>query len=170
MLAEARRVVRRAGLMHVGVEEVRWGGVLVRLSHHAGLAGGEVLLAVAKERGVELRLACCRREDGKVGVAKGGRKEIGLLLLLRVRREVARVWRAEGGGVGLDLVGKALGQVEGRDGGGVREAGVGEWLRYGLLVVAQEAGGVHVIGRVVGLGDGVLLERSVDKADTETDG
>jgi hypothetical protein len=55
------------------------------LSHHVGLGGGELLLAVgAKQRRVELRLACRGGEDGEVGVgvAKGGRKQIRLLLLL----------------------------------------------------------------------------------------
>jgi len=146
---------------------------MVRLSHHVGLGDGELLLAVgAKQRSVELRLAGSRGEDGEVGVAKRRREEIGLLLLLllRLRREGTWVRRAERGRVRLDLATKVLGQIEGRNGGGVREAGLGEGLR-GRLLVAQEAGGVRVVSREVGLGHGeLLLDGSVDKADTETDG
>lgn len=83
MLAEARGVVRGARLVHIGIEEVGRGGVLVRLSHHVGVGGGELLLAVgAKQRRIELRLACLRGEDGEIGVAKGRREQIRLLRLL----------------------------------------------------------------------------------------
>jgi hypothetical protein len=68
-------MVRGAGLVHIGVEEVGRGGVVVRLSHHVG-----VLAVVAKQRGGELGLALGGREDGEVGVAKGRGEETRLLL------------------------------------------------------------------------------------------
>ncbi len=165
VLAEARGVVRGAGLAQVGVEEVRRGGAMVRLSHHVGFGGGELGPGVgAKQRGVQLRLACGGREDGEVGLGKGGGDEVRLLLLLGLGRVGSRGRGAKGGGFSLD-VGKGLGQVERGDGGGV---GLGEGLWCGLLV-AQEAGGVGVVSREVGLGHGELLDCRVDEADSETD-
>lgn len=159
MLVEAGGVIRGAGLVHIGVEEVRRGWVMVRLGHHVGIGARELLLAVgAKQRGVELRFAGCRREDGEVGVAKGRRKEIRLLLWLRLRRrEAARTRSAERVCVGFDLAGKVRCQVERGDGGGVRTAGLRERL-WRRLLVAQVAGGVRVISREVGLVRGELRD------------
>jgi hypothetical protein len=101
---------------------------MVRLRHHVGIGNGELLLAVAaKQRCVSLRLAWSGREDGEIAVAKGRRKEIRLLLLLRLRWEAGRGWAAKGG-ISLSLVCKVLRQIEGRDSGGARKAGLGEGL------------------------------------------
>jgi hypothetical protein len=143
---------------------------MVCLSHHAGFWDGKLLLTVvAKKWGVELWLARSRRENGEVAVTEVGREEARLLLLLRLRREASGAGWTEGGRLGLDLTGEVLGQVERRSGGGVREA----WLREGLrgrLLIAQEAAGIRVVGREVGLRHGKLLESWVDEVDAETDG
>ena len=153
VLAEARRVVCRARLMGVGVEEVRRGRVVIWLGHHVCVLRGELLLGVgSKQRGVELWFAGRRREDGEVAVAKVGGEEVRRLLLLGLRGEGGRARGAKGRGVRFDLISsKGRGQVESNGGGGVRKAGLGERLRGGLLV-AQEAPGVCVVSREVGLG------------------
>ena len=143
---------------------------MVCLSHHVGFWDGKLLLTVvAKKWGVELWLARSRRENGEVAVTESRREEVRLLLLLRLRREAAGAGWAERGRLGLDLAGEVLGQVERRYGGGVREARLREGLR-GRLLVAQEVASIRVVGRVVGLGHGKLLESWVDEVDAETDG
>jgi len=110
MLVEAGGMVRGAGLLRVGVEEVRWGWCMVCLSHHVGFRDGKLLLTVVAEKWrVELWLARCRREDGEVAVTEARREETRLLLLLRLRRKTAGAGWTERGRLGLDLAGEVLG-------------------------------------------------------------
>lgn len=107
MLIERRRVVGRAGLVLLWVEEVGWRWAMVRLRHHAGVGVRDRL--VGKERAVELcfsRRRCFKESEVRSGIR--GREEVLLLeasvLGLGAKRGV----------VGPELVGKVLVQVEGR--------------------------------------------------------
>jgi len=144
VLVERRRVVRGAGLVRVGIEQVRRRRAVVCLGHHAVVVIVELLVVGNEQRRVVLRLPRCGREDCEIGVAKAGCQQT---VLFRVA--LLGSGGAERGGVfGFQLVGEALIEIERRR--GLSEGGLAERLRRGLLA-AQEAAGVGIVCAIIGL-------------------
>lgn len=166
-------MVRGTGLLVVVMtEEVGRGRALI-LRHHVVIRtanlGLLLLLAVIHEqRGIELRLAGCRWEDGEVSFAEVCSKQA--LLLLR-KGAWGQAAEGRGGVFGFDGVRVvSLVQVEGGDGRGVTG---GRLLGEGLgrrVLIAEEAGCVRGVDRIVGLRCGELLGGRIDETKTKTDG
>ena len=114
-------------------------------SHHVWVGAAKLVVVTDKQRRVVLLLSGGRGEYGKVGFAKGRRKQVLLVSSLSLG--------AEGVVFGLELIGEAA-LVDIKRDGGVVEAGLR--VRLGLLVI-YEAGGIAIVCRIVKLVRRVLL-------------